>query len=162
MFLRRQILFSLPLILVWAPLAVSQQLAELRRQFELQEGAVRRAQFFSKKLGPAEVLAIADLYHSGSLEAANSRAGAYVEQVAILSQELMRAVPDPERHSGGFKQLEIHLRQATSKFRDVAASLPFSERDELNKQIDRLERLRSDIFSRLFPRTPKRQQKKPR
>ncbi len=162
MFLRRPVTLSVFLLLISPPLAPDQQLAELQRRFALQKNPVRRAQFFSKKLGPAQISAIADLYHSGPLEAANARIQSYVEQVAQLSDELNQAVRDPERHAGGFKQLEVHLRNSLLRLRDVSASLPFSDRDELKKQIDQLERIRSDIFAKLFPRTPGVTKERPR
>ncbi len=140
--------------LAWPPLASSQQVAELQRRFDLEKNPVRRAQFFSKKLGPALISEIADLYRGGPLETANAQVQAYVDLVARLSEDLTQAVPDPERHSAGFRQLEIHLRNALLKLRDVSTSLPFSDREELKKQIGRLERMRDDVFNKLFPRTP--------
>lgn len=162
MFLCRPTALPVFLLLIWPALATDQQLAELQRRFGLQRDPVRRAQFFSKKLGPALISAVADLYRSGPLDAANARVQSYVEQVAHLSDELNRAVRDPERHVGGFKQLELHLRNALLRLRDVSASLPFSDRDQLKKQIDRLERIHSDLFAKLFPRTPRTEKERPR
>ncbi len=154
MLFRRPTCLSLFVLWGWPALASGQPLADLQRRFDLEKNPVRRAQFFSKKLGPALLSEIADLYRTAPLETANARARAYVEHVAKLSDDLHLAVRDPERHSAGFKQLEIHLRDALLRLRDLSTSLPFSDREELKKQIDRVELIRTDIFSKLFPRRP--------
>ena len=147
--------------LVRPPSAANQQLAELQHRFDLEKNPVRRAQFFSKKLGPALISEIADLYRTAPLETANAQVRAYADLVSKLSEDLTQAVPDPERHSAGFKQLEIHLRNALSRLRDVSTSLPFNDREELKKQIGRLERVRDDIFDKLFPRSPRPPKEEP-
>ncbi len=162
MFLCHPTTLSISLLFLWLVLAPDQQLVELQRRFSLQKGSVQRAQFFSRKLGPAQISALADLYRTGQLEAANAELQSYVEQIARLADELNQAVRDPERHSGGFKPLEVHLRGAILRLRDVSTSLPYSDRDELKKQIDRLERLRFDLFAKLFPRTGAAEKEKPR
>jgi uncharacterized coiled-coil DUF342 family protein len=89
----------------------------------------------------------------------------YNEQANAAHDELAKSVADPEKHSNGFRQLQISVRERAQELKDITGRVAFDQRrpfEELQKALDALNQ---KLILELFPNQPnhkkKRDQKSP-
>ena len=125
----------------------------LSRWLEAQEGPVRRAKCFPK-LGDAYVGLVRLEVKSGDYQEASTVLEEYIEATNKLHTTLKAAVPDPEKKSDGFKQLEAHLRESIRILNDLVFGLPVDQRDPFKAGVQDLLEINSELIKELFPRQP--------
>jgi hypothetical protein len=59
-----------------------------------------------------------------------------------------------EKKPGGFKHLEIHLRQGLRRLEDVIIAIPVKHREPFEAIRKRLEEIDRELIDLLFPRKP--------
>ncbi len=135
------------------PLRGQGSIGELSRQFEDQEGPVRKAKFFPK-LGDAHLELVRQKVKTGDYQQALTVLEAHIEAIKKLHTALRAAVPDPEKKSDGFRQLEAHLRRSIRTLNDVVFGLPVDQREPFRVGVQELQLINSELIKDLFPRQP--------
>ena len=83
------------------------------------------------------------LFTSGDVEKAQREVGEVVE----YGRKAADAASSSGKH---LKQTEIDLRKLSKRLRDIAATLAVEDRPPLQKAVDDLEQIRSDLLARMF------------
>ena len=129
------------------------KLAEARDRFESETDPVHRAKL-TVRLEKAEFdyieKEIADNNESAALDALHE----YERDVASCVQALDARGVNAEKHSAGFKELEISVREALRRLNDVVISLPGDEQKPFLEVRDNLDQLNRHLMNELFPSRP--------
>ena len=123
------------------------------RQVDEQGSPVRKAKLFPK-LGDAYLELVSQKVKSGDYEQALIILEAYVEAVNKVHTTLRAAVPDPEKKSDGFRQLEAHLRGSIRILNNVVLAMPTDQSDPFIAGMKGLQDIDSELINELFPRRP--------
>jgi len=132
---------------------VVEDLEQLQTRFDHETDAVRKAKLLAK-LGDAQfdkerTAAKADDYVTVGLVMEK-----YRDNVRAALEGLKKAHPEAERHSSGFKQLEIHVGRGLVEIRDVIIAMPEPLRPPMELVQKDLQDLDVELLRMLFPRRP--------
>jgi hypothetical protein len=83
------------------------------------------------------------LYNAGNAEAGN----AALQDVVTFSKKATDASIDTGKK---LKNTEIALRKMTEKFRDIKRSVAFEDQAPIQRTMDELEKMRTDLLSAMF------------
>ena len=132
---------------------VVEDLAQLQQRFDHENDAVRKAKLLPK-LGDAEF----------DKERAAAKANDYVtvglvmekyrDNVRVALDALKKAHPEAEKHSSGFKQMEIHVGKGLVEIRDVILAMPDPLRPPMELVQKDLQDIDVELLRMLFPRRP--------
>ena len=132
---------------------VVEDLVQLQERFDHENDAVRRAKLLAK-LGDAQF----------DKERAAAKANDYVtvglvmekyrDNVRAALDGLKKAHPEAEKHSSGFKQLEIHVGKGLVEIRDVIIAMPEPLRPPMELVQKDLQDIDVELLRMLFPRRP--------
>ena len=125
----------------------------LQARFDRETDGVRKAKLIPR-LGKAEFARAQLEIDAGNYENALKQFENYRDNVRAALAALKTGHPDAERHPGGYRQLEEHVREAVRIVRDTDASIGADFRPHLAQIRQDLEKLDVDLLSRLFPRHP--------
>jgi hypothetical protein len=78
----------------------------------------------------------------------------YRDEAALCMKELDAKVADPEKHSGGFKELEISVRQSLRRLDELLVSMTAEEQKPFLEVREDLDRMNRHLVRELFPRQP--------
>ncbi len=140
--------------------SVVEDLAQLQQRFDHENDAVRKAKLLAK-LGDAQF----------DKERAAAKANDYVtvglvmekyrDNVRAALEALKKSHPEAEKHSSGFKQLEIHVGKGLVEIRDVIIAMPEPLRPPMELVQKDLQDIDVELLRLLFPRRPGEQPAKP-
>ena len=132
---------------------VVEDLAQLQERFDHETDAVRKAKLLPK-LGDAEF----------EKERAAAKANDYVTVGLVMEKyrdnaraaldALKKAHPEAEKHSSGFKQMEIHVGKGLVEIRDVILTMPEPLRPPMELVQKDLQDIDVELLRMLFPRRP--------
>jgi hypothetical protein len=146
--------------LAWPGLTDAQDgAAAARPKFAAQGSPVDRARAFPK-YGDVLVRELRKVVTAGDFVRAEEILTEYRDLARQLHANLRAAVPDPEKRSNGFKQLQIHVRKTTRDAAETLAAVPVDLRPPFQFLRDELDRLDRALIEDLFPRRPERDKKK--
>lgn len=146
----------------WAGLAVALLLvqaqpqsrtADLRSRFAREADPVRRARLMPQ-LGEAELQDVQKEIAAGEVSHALEILKDYRDQTEQCQKGMDALGVDVEKHAGGFKQLQISLRESLRRLDEALVSLPADEQKpflDVRKELDRINR---HLIRQLFPRQP--------
>lgn len=146
----------------WAGLAVALLLiqaqpqsrtADLRSRFAHESDPVHRAKLMPQ-LGEAELQDVQREIAAGEVSHALDILKEYLGQVQQCQKDLDAMRLDVEKHAGGFKQLQISLRESLRRLDEALVSLPADEQKpflDVRKELDRINR---HLIRQLFPHQP--------
>jgi len=150
--------------LLSAPLAAQDRMAEMRSRFEHETNPVRRAKLLPD-LGEAEFREIRRNVEREKGAEALTLLRAYREQAQQCAEALDKTKVDPERHPGGYKQLQISIQES---LRRVDSLLPLLTSDdqaafvEVRKDLDDMNRhLIEQLFPQRLPATQRPEKPEP-
>ncbi|MGH9864723.1 MAG: hypothetical protein ACRD4H_04840 [Candidatus Acidiferrales bacterium] len=146
-------LFGAALPLAAQTARVQEDIAKDKAKYERETNPVGRAKAVTK-LGRAEYLAARQSLEEGNLRAAFEFLSNYNEQAVSAHDALAKTGVDPEKHSNGFRQLQISVRESLRELREITGRIPFQQRqsfDALEKDLDALDQ---KLILELFPRQP--------
>jgi len=136
--------------------AVAQDdLARRRREFDSQTTPVAKAKKLPN-LGDAQFEAARRAMRDAKFDEALRLLLDYRDLVTSTRQALLAVVPNPEKKSAGFKQMEIHVRKSLDKMTDIVADAPVEQRglfEAIRADLDAIGKL---LIRDLFPRQPGR------
>ncbi len=133
--------------------------AELRSQFTKEGDPARRAKALAR-LGEAQFKEIHREIDAVEYAEALKIAGEYRDEVRSMEAWLKSSGIDAERHPGGFKQLQIHLRKSLRELEQTILSLPDEQRDGFSAIRKDLLGVEKELIDLLFPRQPEKSREK--
>jgi hypothetical protein len=132
---------------------VLQDLAQLQERFDHENDAVHKAKLLAK-LGDAQF----DKERTAAKENDYVTVGLVMEKyrdnARAALEALKKAHPEAEKHSSGFKQLEIHVGRGLVEIRDVILSMPEPLRPPMELVQKDLQDIDVELLRMLFPRRP--------
>jgi hypothetical protein len=129
------------------------QLAILQQRFMRETEPVGRAKAFPK-YGDALIAAIRDKVKDGDIGSALQQFQSYRDSVNSCFAALKQSGINAEKKPSGFKNLQIHLRQALAQLKNVVLGVPVTERDAFVAIQHELEAVDKELIEMLFPRRP--------
>lgn len=132
---------------------VQQHIAKYEANYKSKTKPVDRAKAVVK-LGRAEYVAASQSLDAGNVRGAFEFLAKYNEQAITAHDALETMGVDPEKHSNGFRQLEISVRESLRELREIMGRVPLEQRESfaaLDKDLDALNR---KLILELFPRQP--------
>ena len=141
------------LVLSCAPLLLQTRTTDFLTRFEHETDPVHRAKLMPR-LGDEQFHEIAKEISDGNLPEALTILKKYHDEVALCTKELDAKVSDPEKHSGGFKELEISVRQSLRRLDELLVSMTGEEQKPFLEVREDLDRMNRHLVRELFPRQP--------
>ncbi|MGB7022835.1 MAG: hypothetical protein WBD73_03480 [Candidatus Acidiferrales bacterium] len=106
------------------------------------------------KLGRAEYVAAEQSLGAGNVRGAFEFLAKYNEQAIAAHDALDKMGVDPEKHSNGFRQLQISVRESLRELREIMGRVPLEQRDSFAALEKDLDTLNQKLILELFPRQP--------
>ena len=138
--------------LIGTPARAEERLDALRAEFRSQTDAVKRAKLFPK-LGSALIAQMRKLESTRDYEGVPPLFLEYHDSATAAYNGLAATGRDAEKHSNGYRELEIHLRQALRQLNDLVFGLPLADREALRGPQKDIEDLDEKLVKALFPRS---------
>jgi len=136
-----------------APSRADESLETLRLEFQHQSDPVKRAKSFPK-LGAALIAQMRKLESAREYDGVAPLFREYHDAAAAAYDGLAATGRDAEKHSGGFRELEMHLRQSLHQLNDLVFGLPLDDREALRAPQKEIEEIDAKLVKALFPRGP--------
>lgn len=131
-------------------LAAQDSLAKVEAQYELEHDPVAKAKLLAKSDRLELDQVRADL-KSDNEEQALSDLEHYRDEVEACVKGLSATGVNAEKHPGGFKELQISLRQTLRRVDDVINSLPYDKRPWFQAVRSDLAKSQATLMDQLFP-----------
>ncbi len=128
-------------------------LAQLQERFDRETDGVKKAKLM-QKLGDAQFDAERAAAKSGDYSSVGLMMEKYRDNVRAAIAALKKAHPDAEKHSSGYKQLEIHVGKGLREIHDVILSVPEDFRPPMQLVEQDLKDMDLELLHLLFPRRP--------
>jgi hypothetical protein len=136
--------------LMAGPAFAQDRAADLHARFAHESDPVRKAKLMSD-LGEVEFQEIHKDASDGNLEQALTVLQEYRDETRSCVGALDKAVPNAERHSAGFKQLQISLQESLRRLDTLIHTMTADEQGpflDVRKDLDDMDR---HILEELFP-----------
>ncbi len=131
-------------------LAAQDSLAKFEAQYELERDPVAKAKILAKD-GHLELDQVRADLKTDREEQALSDLEHYRDEVEISVKALSTTGLSAEKHPGGFKELQISLRQTLRRVDDVIDSLPYDKRPWFQAVRSDLAKAQATLMDQLFP-----------
>lgn len=137
------------------PLSISLQdrIGDLRARFTRESNPVQRAKLM-RQLGEEEFRKIGTAVAAGELSDAVSTLSQYRSEVQLCEKGLETSGINAEKHSAGFKQLEISLRETLRDLDELIVRVPADEQVPFVDARKELSEVSQRLMRKLFPREP--------
>lgn len=130
---------------------VQNDLAKYKLNYDHATDPVARAKAV-EKLGHEEYVAARQALDAGKLTEALQFLKDYNEQVNETHDALVKAGADPVKHSNGFRQLQISVRERERDLRELINRVGFAQRQPFDTLGNALDELNQKLILELFPR----------
>ncbi|MGH9701051.1 MAG: hypothetical protein ACRD5R_11150 [Candidatus Acidiferrales bacterium] len=149
------ILTLLVLTLIFLPPAFAQpsRTAALREKFTRETNPVHKARDM-QALGDAEFRDLQAEFSAGNLSGALTIFQQYRDEVNIAWKALDASQHDPDKHPGGYKELEISVRETIERLDEALVPMTADQQKpflEIRKELDTTDHR---LIHELFPRQP--------
>lgn len=145
--------FAFAALLCVAPLFPQTVLDDIRAHFTHEPDPVRRAKLLPR-LGDAEFAAMQKQLDDGNTGDALAAIREFRDQAQSCLTALDAKESDPEKHSSGYKQLQISLRESIRRIDFIMASLTGDDQKPFRALRNELEQMDQHVIKELFPRQP--------
>ena len=139
--------------LFFGPALADEGSAALRSRFDAESDPVRKAKLMPK-LGEAEFRDIRKHIDEDRLSDAVAVLKQYRDEAQLCANGLDASKIDAEKHSSGFKELQISLRESLRRLNEITRGLSADEQApflEVRKDLDEINR---HMIQKLFPHQP--------
>ena len=143
----------LAIVLLAASLAAAQSVAELQKRFDNETSAVHKAKLL-EKLGDAQFEEARRAEKTGDNNTVDSTLEKYRDNVHAALDALKKQHPDAEKHSNGYRQLEIHLRKGIREVEEATLAAPEPYKPPLQLVRADLVAMDEGMLRLLFPHRP--------
>ncbi len=131
-------------------LAAQDSLAKFEAQYELERDPVAKAKILAKD-GHLELDQVRADLKTDNEEQALSDLEHYRDEVELSVKALSTTGLSAEKHPGGFKELQISLRQTLRRVDDLISSLPYDKRPWFQAVRSDLAKSQATLMDQLFP-----------
>jgi hypothetical protein len=157
----RSVTALLPALLLCAGVALAtEDLAVLQQRFDAEHDGVRKAKML-QKLGDAQFAKERQAAKENDYQAVGLVMEKYRDNVRAAVDALEKQHPDAEKHSSGYRQLEIHLAAGIREVQDVILAMPEPYRPPMELVRKDLRAMDVELLKLLFPRRPGEQPSAP-
>ena len=132
-----------------AGVAAADDLGKLRERLAREADPAKRAKI-TVKIGEGLLKQIAQNYKAEAYSDGDQLLGDYLQAVRAAQEGLLHSGRDARRSPGGFKHLEIHLRESRRKLEDIARRLPYANRTPVDQAVTEVETLRRQLLAALM------------
>jgi len=140
-------------------LATADAVSDLQARFDRETNSVRKAKLL-EKLGDAQFEQTRHASQSNDYQTVGLVMEKYRDNARLAADALKKEHPDAERHTGGYKQLQMHIHKAIRELDEMIIIAPSEYRPPLELVRHDLSEIDDDLLKLLFPiRHP--QEKKP-
>ena len=136
-----------------AAVAVTDALAELQLRFDHESNSVRKAKLL-EKLGDAQFDATRHASQTQDFQSVDMILEKYRDNARAAMQALKHDHPDAERHTGGFKQLQMHVHRSLRELDEALIVSPPEYKPPLELVRRDLQAMDDELLNMLFPRRP--------
>lgn len=151
---RQRTLGCAAMIFLMLPPAIAQQtIAELQAHFDRENNPVKKAKLLVK-LGDAEFEEARRAGREGDNNTVDATMEKYRDNVRTAFEALKKQHPDAEKHSNGYRQMEIHVKEGIREVEDsmIAAPAPYKPPLQIVRQD--LINMDEELIRLLFPHRP--------
>ena len=149
---RAAVLLAAALLSLGAGSAVD-TLQQLQQRFDRENDAVRKAKQL-RKLASAQFDNERESAKSGDYSGVGLEMEKYRDNVRAALEALKKAHPDAEKHSAGYRELEMQVGQGIREIRDVILAVPEQFRPPMQLVEEDLKKMDTELLRLLFPRRP--------
>jgi hypothetical protein len=129
--------------------AAQDKLAELQRRFDRETNPMHRAKLL-EKLGDAEFYETRRAFKANDLVTVGIVLEKYRDNARVALEGLKKKRPDAERQSGGYRQLEIHVRRGIREVDEILLRIPEQYQPPLQLVREDLDRMDREMIGMLF------------
>jgi len=131
----------------------TESVAELQSRFDRETDSVRKVKIL-ERLGDAQFEEARRAGKEGDNNTTGFTLEKYRDNVRVALQALKKQHPDAERHSNGYRQLEMHLRNGIREVEDTMLAAPAPYKPPLQIVRQDLIAMDEELIKLLFPRRP--------
>ena len=146
------VLLATALLSVGAGRAVD-TLQQLQQRFDRENDGVRKAKQL-RKLASAQFDKERESAKSGDYSGVGLEMEKYRDNVRAALEALKKAHPDAEKHSAGYRELEMQVGEGIREIRDVILAVPEQFRPPMQLVEEDLKKMDTELLRLLFPRRP--------
>ncbi len=128
-------------------------LGVLQQRFDAEHDGVRKAKML-QKLGDAQFAKERQEAKANDYMAVGLEMEKYRDNVRAAVEALKKQHPDAEKHSSGYRQLEIHVAVGIREVQDVILTMPEPYRPPMELVENDLRAIDVELLRLLFPRRP--------
>jgi len=128
-------------------------LGMLQQRFDAEHDGVRKAKML-QKLGDAQFAKEREEAKANDYVAVGLVMEKYRDNVRAAVEALKKQHPDAEKHSSGYRQLEIHVAAGMREVQDVILAMPEPYRPPMELVLSDLRAMDVELLRLLFPRRP--------
>jgi hypothetical protein len=139
---------------------VQNDLAHDKYKYDHADSAVDRAKALGK-LGHEEYVAARQALDAGKTDEALQFLQDYNNEATGAHDALLKTGVDPEKHSNGFRQLQISVRERGRELREIVSRVGFEHRRPFEALETGLDALDQKLLLELFPHRPANKQRVP-
>lgn len=155
---RRLLLSLVPVLACAAYGRAADQVSELQARFDHENNSVRKAKLL-EKLGDAQFDATRQASQASDYQGVDLILEKYRDNARVAMDALKRDHPDAERHTNGFKQLQMHIHRSLREVDEAMLVAPPEYKPPLELVRRDLLAMDDELLKMLFPR--RTQDKKP-
>lgn len=134
--------------------AAKEDVGELQARFDRETNAGHKAKLLTK-LGDAQFEQIRQAERDGNYSAVVKNLESYRNNVRAAIAALKQEHPNAEKESGGYRRVQIHVREKAREVGQIVLAAPEGARDPLAALEKELEQINEELLQLLFPRRPK-------
>lgn len=129
--------------------ALGDEVEKQRTRLARTNDPVERAKI-TVKLGDALLDKMIFAFRNGLTDQGEKLLAEYREAVLYAGRKLLSSNRDARRSPGGFKHLEIHIRQGERRLVDLSHGLSYDQVGRIDETREELESLRQDLLAALM------------
>jgi hypothetical protein len=133
--------------------APADEIIQLQARFDRENNSVRKAKLL-EKLGDAQLEETRRASRANDYRTLGLVMEKYRDNARAAVAALKKEHPDAERHTGGFKQLQIHIHKAIRDVDEILVIAPEEYRPPIEIVRRDLAALDDELLNLLFPRRP--------
>lgn len=141
------------MLLCAATVFAADELSTLQQRFDAEHDGVRKAKML-QKLGDAQFTKERQKARDNDYTAVGLEMEKYRDNVRAAVEALKKQHPDAEKHSSGYRQLEIHVATGIRETQDVILAMPEAYRPPMELVQNDLRAMDVELLRLLFPRRP--------
>ncbi len=132
---------------------LEKKVQQLERKYQDQKKPVDRAKAFAKLLPRAIEEATIEIQR-GAVDRGVERIEKLRAEAHKVHDALVVAVENPVRHSNGFVQLQVALRESVRDLRDTLDIVPYQRRNAVAAARADFQQINNELLQELFPPPP--------